>query len=134
MNISKCLPPCDLGSQTDGVRVGSVVLLQDDNRPRLIWPLGVVTSVFPGRDGLVRTVEVKTAKGVYMRPVQRIHDLEMANHGDSGGCVPAVAQPPQAPEIASVQKSISDHPTEGTPVTTRSGRKVKAPKRLDPSQ
>ena len=39
--------------------------------------MGIVHRVYPGRDGLVRTVEVKTAKGLLTRPIRRIHNLEM---------------------------------------------------------
>ena len=59
------------------LRVGSVVLVRGEGSNRLKWPLGIVHKVYPGRDGLVRTVEVRTAKGVLTRPIQRIHDLEI---------------------------------------------------------
>ena len=41
------------------------------------WPLGLVTDLFPGRDGVVRCVNLQTAKGVLRRPVQKLHDLEI---------------------------------------------------------
>jgi len=56
---------------------GSVVLLQDEKLPRLKWDLGVVIKLFPGRDGLVRSAEVRTCKGTKTRAVQRLHDLEV---------------------------------------------------------
>ena len=37
--------------------------------------------VFPGRDGVVRTVEVKTVSGKFIRSVPRIHDLELMTGG-----------------------------------------------------
>ena len=61
------------------VQVGSVVLVRGEGTNRLQWPLGVVQAVYPGRDGLVRTVEVKTAKGKFVRPIQRIYSLELVN-------------------------------------------------------
>ncbi|XP_064650937.1 uncharacterized protein LOC135502212 [Lineus longissimus] len=57
--------------------VGTVVLIREDNLVRMKWPLGVVTQLFPGRDGRVRSVELKTANGTLVRPVQRLHDLEV---------------------------------------------------------
>ena len=36
------------------------------------WPLGRVTEVYPGQDGLVRVVSVKTARGIYRRPVVKV--------------------------------------------------------------
>ncbi|XP_014673255.1 PREDICTED: uncharacterized protein LOC106813592 [Priapulus caudatus] len=50
------LPQCAL-------KKGSVVLVREDHIPRLSWPLGIIVEVFPGRDGLIRSVKVKTAKG-----------------------------------------------------------------------
>ncbi|XP_077560520.1 uncharacterized protein LOC144175312 [Haemaphysalis longicornis] len=37
--------------------VGDVVLIRED-RPRLLWKTGIVTAVFPGRDGKIRSCEV----------------------------------------------------------------------------
>ena len=68
--IKGFVPKCDL-------RKGSVVLIKEDNVPRLSWPLGVIVEVFPGKDGYIRSVNVKTSKGVINRPVQRLHDLEI---------------------------------------------------------
>lgn len=56
--------------------VGSVVLLEDA-KPRLKWELGVVTELFPGRDGLARSALVRTSTGLKTRAVQRLHDLEI---------------------------------------------------------
>ncbi|XP_046556878.1 uncharacterized protein LOC124266109 [Haliotis rubra] len=45
---------------TVNLKVGDIVLIMNENVPRYVWPLARVTQVYPGRDGLVRTVEVKT--------------------------------------------------------------------------
>lgn len=55
-----------------------VVLLVNRNAPRGQWPLGRVVEVFPGRDGRVRVVQVKTANGVYRRGASEICLLEEA--------------------------------------------------------
>lgn len=39
------------------------------------WPMGRITEVFPGQDGLVRAVKVHTSKGDYVRPVVKISRL-----------------------------------------------------------
>ena len=36
------------------------------------WPLAKVTQTYPGKDGLVRVVDVKTSKGIYKRPVTKV--------------------------------------------------------------
>ena len=62
-------------------KLGTVMLIHDDNRPRLQWPLGVVVKVFPGRDGVNRTVELKTAKGNITSSIDRLRNLEIMNDG-----------------------------------------------------
>ena len=49
------------------LEVGDLVLLADETFPRGKWPLGRVVEVMPSRDGLVRTVRVKTSCTVATR-------------------------------------------------------------------
>lgn len=49
-----------------------MVVIKDDNTPPNSWRLGRVTNTFPGRDNLVRIVELKTEKGTITRPVTKI--------------------------------------------------------------
>ena len=59
------------------LQVGDVVLMLEDSAPRGFWPLSRITNVFPGSDGRVRSVEVKTASGaVYHRPTAKVCLLE----------------------------------------------------------
>ena len=62
---------------------GSLVLVQDVRLPRMRWPLGVVTRLLPGRDGVIRTVEVRTCNGALVRSVPRLHDLGIMSSGFS---------------------------------------------------
>ena len=73
------LPPFR-GAQGDKVPIqeGAVVLVRDAACSRLKWPLGIIQKIYPGRDGCVRTVEVKTSRGVLTRPIQHVHELEVA--------------------------------------------------------
>lgn len=41
----------------------------DPQLPGAPWPVGQITSVFPGADGRIRTAEVKIKERVYTRPV-----------------------------------------------------------------
>ncbi len=52
--------------------MGDVVILREDNLIPTKWPLARVVQVYPGRDDLVRVVSVKTAQGIYKRPVTKI--------------------------------------------------------------
>ena len=45
------------------LQVGDLVLILHDNTPRNSRPLGLVTRTYPGADGLVRTVQLRTAPG-----------------------------------------------------------------------
>ena len=59
------------------LEVGSVVLIREDNCPRLQWPMDVVERLIPGKDGVARTVEVRTKRGNFFRPIQRLHGMEL---------------------------------------------------------
>ncbi|KAG1682986.1 hypothetical protein GQR58_010380 [Nymphon striatum] len=69
---------CSKFSAKGRLNVGSIVLIREDNVKRLRWPLGRVQEMFPGRDGIVRSVSLKTKNGVLIRPIQRLHNLEIA--------------------------------------------------------
>ena len=58
------------------VKKGDLVLLVDENTPRNLWPLGIVLEVTEGRDGLVRSVRIRTQSTVLTRPVTKIVMLE----------------------------------------------------------
>ena len=62
------------------VQVNDLVLTADDNVPRNTWPMGRIVDVFPGNDGLVRTVDVRAKNSVYRRPVAKICLLEAADN------------------------------------------------------
>ncbi|GFR03232.1 DUF5641 domain-containing protein [Trichonephila clavata] len=54
-----------------------MVLIRDDNKKRLSWPIAKIIELIPGRDGDFRTVRLKTQHGTVIRPVQRIFPLEV---------------------------------------------------------
>lgn len=54
------------------LKTGDVVLIADGNLPRNCWPMGRVTEIFPGRDNIVRVVNVATKGGVLRRPVRKL--------------------------------------------------------------
>uniref|UniRef100_A0A8D9B2Z0 Integrase catalytic domain-containing protein n=1 Tax=Cacopsylla melanoneura TaxID=428564 RepID=A0A8D9B2Z0_9HEMI len=57
------------------VVIGLVVLIKQENVPPLHWPLGVITRVCPGNDGIIRVAWVKTARGEFKRPVHKLCPL-----------------------------------------------------------
>lgn len=49
------------------IDVGQLVLVQEDNKPSITWPLARIVATHPGRDGIIRVVTIKTAAGTYTR-------------------------------------------------------------------
>jgi hypothetical protein len=62
--------------------VGDIVLVVDDQSPRNAWPLARVIEVYPGSDGLIRRLKVKTSTTVLERPIDKcillnsVHNVE----------------------------------------------------------
>lgn len=55
------------------LKIGDIVILKEDNAPPACWPLGKVMSVNKNtKDNLVRSVLIKTCKGEYMRPINKL--------------------------------------------------------------
>ena len=72
-------------------KIGDVVLISEDKVSRGKWPMGRVDRLPAGKDDLIRTVILKTKKGLLRRPVQRLYRLEAnstqflnGEFGDSG--------------------------------------------------
>ncbi|XP_063990952.1 uncharacterized protein LOC135169656 [Diachasmimorpha longicaudata] len=61
------------------IKEGTVVLLKEDHVPALQWALGRVVKVRPGADGIIRTVTVKTAKGLFDRNVKKLAPLPITS-------------------------------------------------------
>jgi len=49
--------------------VEDVVLIENNLQKRLDWPLAVIREVYPGKDGYVRVVKLKTSKSDLICPV-----------------------------------------------------------------
>jgi hypothetical protein len=62
------------------LRKNDLVLVADKGTPRGKWSLARVTRVFPGRDGRVRTVEVKTKDTTFIRPITTLCLLEESSN------------------------------------------------------
>ena len=52
------------------------LLLRNDTEQKGLWPLGGIENIYPGRDGIVCVVDVRTKTGVYRRPAVKIYPLE----------------------------------------------------------
>ena len=140
----KNLPPCKGGPKSE-LEVGSIVLIEGEGAARLDWPLGLVQSIHSSRDGLTRTVTVKTAKGQIVRPIQRLRNLELVAEEPlslpsspteaSQSHSPSHTHDPQNTDSDSQNDSGSEAPDcveeETEPAYTRCGRKVRPRQLLD---
>ncbi|OXA50438.1 uncharacterized protein LOC110854180 [Folsomia candida] len=97
------------------IKLGDIVLLEAVNKKRVEWPLAKVMETYPGPDGIVRVVKLKTKNGELTRPVQRVFPLEVSTQQRIHFSVPDTV------------KKIGE---SDSAVITRSGRKVKVPERL----
>lgn len=62
-------------SNTDTIAPNTLVLIKEDNQPPLKWRLGRVINTSPGKDGLARVADIKTANGVIRRSYPRLCPL-----------------------------------------------------------
>lgn len=61
----------------DNVACGTLVVVKEDNLPPLKWSLARIIETHPGRDGIVRTVTLKTVKGTYTRALKNVYPLPL---------------------------------------------------------
>lgn len=53
----------------------TLVVIKDDNTPPLHWPLGRIIATYPGRDGVTRVADIRTASGMARRAFPKICPL-----------------------------------------------------------
>ena len=58
--------------QVENLQKGDLVWILEDLTPRGLWPLGRVLRTFPGADGIVRSCEIKTSRGILHRPAVKL--------------------------------------------------------------
>lgn len=67
-------------NKSTDLAIGDVVLMEDRSLPKILWHLGVIVNIFPGRDGKVRACEVRVSNGTkFRRPVQLLYPLEITD-------------------------------------------------------
>ena len=55
--------------QQRNIAKGDIVMVFEENTPRARWPLGHIAACYPGKDNIVRVVDVTVAGKTYKRPV-----------------------------------------------------------------
>lgn len=102
-------------SNSKAIAVGDIVLIYDEDKPRLLWKLGKVETVMEGADGAVRGASVRVKAGgkyaVLNRPVQHLIPLEVNADRDVGSNLPAELPPSEEP----VNNESGSHEIVGRP-------------------
>ncbi|CAG9130680.1 unnamed protein product [Plutella xylostella] len=62
-------------TSSEDLKEHTMVLIKDDNLPPLKWSLGRITRVYPGRDGISRVADIRTANGTTRRAFSKICPL-----------------------------------------------------------
>ena len=117
------LPACQGDTERGHLSVGSVVLVREGCYSRMPWPIGVITRVYPGRDGIIRAVEVRKAKGTYVRSIQLLHDLEITDSTECDKETPLT--------VTDTDDSNHVFQSSESQYVTRYGRSVKPVKKLN---
>lgn len=61
----------------ENIKLGTLVLIREENLPTSRWMLARVIQIHPGNDGVVRVVTVKTKNSTMKRPVNKLCELPM---------------------------------------------------------
>ncbi|GFW64827.1 integrase catalytic domain-containing protein [Trichonephila clavipes] len=96
------------------VKDGNIVLIGDNDVKRINWPMAKIIKSFPGKDGRLRVVEVKTPSGNFIRPIQKLYPLEV-----------------NLPEASDFRERIQKDQKNQEISTSRRGRTLRPPKRLE---
>ena len=65
--------------KTRNFRVNDIVLMVDESQPHSRWTKGRILETYPGKDGVVRTVMVRTPRNAIKRPITKLCLLEAAD-------------------------------------------------------
>ncbi|GFW87954.1 integrase catalytic domain-containing protein [Trichonephila clavipes] len=64
------------------VQVGNLVLISDDNRPSLSWPMAIILKLIPGTDETNRVAILQTGSGLTRRSINKIVVLPICARED----------------------------------------------------
>ena len=59
------------------ISIGDVVLIKNEDRNRRKWKIDIVDKLYYGRDGVIRTVQLRSGKSFKQRPIQYFYPLEL---------------------------------------------------------
>ncbi|XP_043064457.1 uncharacterized protein LOC122320328 [Drosophila ficusphila] len=59
-------------TERKNIAPGDMAIIKDSNTPPAAWTLARIIEVYPGKDGLVRAVKLRTSSGELVRPISKI--------------------------------------------------------------
>jgi hypothetical protein len=99
------------------LKVGSIVVIREDNIPRLRWLLGRVVEVYPGKDGKIRSVKLHTPKADLVRSIQRLHKLEFLDPPSNVSESEKAQTPTENPNVPNNPKTVKQPSNPKSPET-----------------
>jgi hypothetical protein len=114
--------------QTKEFQLGECVLIGRKGVKRILWPMGRIVELMPGRDGINRVARLKVKNGFLVRPLQRLYPLEFSLQGSTP---PIPLTKEKRKKFVPIQEEEDDesYSTEAEEIkVTRSGRVVRKPK------
>lgn len=54
------------------IKVGALIVLKNETTPPMVWPMGRVVEIHPGKDNVVRVISVRTKGGIVKRAVSKV--------------------------------------------------------------
>ena len=85
------------GNQTSHPKIGDAVIIQDEEKNRNHWKLGIVEELIKGRDEVVRGAKVRTATGNLERAIQQLYPVELSCEASKLKWTPNPNVPPFLP-------------------------------------
>ncbi|KAG5876403.1 hypothetical protein JTB14_024286 [Gonioctena quinquepunctata] len=55
------------------IEISEIVVINEINVSRGMWPMRVIEKLYKGQDGVVRMADVSTSQGISKRPAREIH-------------------------------------------------------------
>lgn len=61
----------------NNIKIGEMVLIREENLPINKWLLGRIVKTYPGKDNIVRVVDIKTKSGILKRAISKLSVLPL---------------------------------------------------------
>ena len=113
------------GNNNQHVKAGDVVLIHDDS-PRVNWRMAVIESLNKGRDGVVRSANIRTTTGRTNRPITRLYPLEVTAEETSSD-VQGDTQPEQPQTDVSAHRPVREAARRGQQLMKQWTASLRAP-------